>query len=181
MWTPESFFTQIQLSGSVVGVLRGPPGRHCRGKRGFAPCAFPASSPTRFGLLVAIKPHTSGGFAGLRVPWGEGIAGPPPGVFERGIIFVAGYFPHIDISASQGRRRCASEVKSCAFRTSTITRIALHFAFSLDPVSMTSSIGTPPACTRINYHLLITTSCPSLGLYDWHDNHRHAGDVQHVN
>ena len=93
MWTPESFFTQIQLSGSVVGVLRGPPGRHCRGKRGFAPCAFPASSPTRFGLLVAIKPHTSGGFAGLRVPWGEGIAGPPPGVFERGIIFVAGYFP----------------------------------------------------------------------------------------
>jgi hypothetical protein len=81
VWTPESFFTQIQLCGSVVGVLRGPPGRHCRGMRGFAPCAFPASSPTRFGLLVAIKPHTSGGFAGLRVPWGEGIAGPPPGGF----------------------------------------------------------------------------------------------------
>jgi hypothetical protein len=76
---PESFFTQIQLRGSVVGVLRAPPGRHCRDVRGFAPCAFPGLSPTRFGPFVAIKPHTSGGWGSLRVPFGEGIAGPPPG------------------------------------------------------------------------------------------------------
>jgi hypothetical protein len=31
-----------------------------------------ALSPTRFGLFVATKPHTSGGLAALRVPVGEG-------------------------------------------------------------------------------------------------------------
>ena len=36
-------------------------------------CAFPALSPTRFGLLVVTKPHASGGLAALLAsPWGGG-------------------------------------------------------------------------------------------------------------
>jgi hypothetical protein len=37
------------------------------GSRGSPPCAFPALSPTRFGLLVVAKPHTSG----VHLWWGS--------------------------------------------------------------------------------------------------------------
>jgi hypothetical protein len=54
VWTPESFFTQIQLCGSVVGVLRGPPGRHCRGVRGSPPlCVSCLLSDSAFWLHKA--------------------------------------------------------------------------------------------------------------------------------
>ena len=73
--TPQPRGTQPRLRCSVVGLLRAPPAPRLRFCRGSASCAFPALSPTRFGLLVATKPHTSGGLAALRVPVGEGIAG----------------------------------------------------------------------------------------------------------
>jgi hypothetical protein len=75
--TPQPRGTQPRLRCSVVGLLRAPPAPRlglgfCR-CRGSASCAFPALSPTRFGLFVATKPHTSGGrLAALRVPVGEG-------------------------------------------------------------------------------------------------------------
>ena len=72
VWTPQSRGTQPRLRCSVVGLLRAPPAPRLRFCRGSASCAFPALSPTRFGLLVATKPHTSGGLAALRVPVGEG-------------------------------------------------------------------------------------------------------------
>jgi hypothetical protein len=70
--TPQPRGTQPRLRCSVVGLLRAPPAPRLRFCRGSASCAFPALSPTRFGLLVATKPHTSGGLAALRVPGGEG-------------------------------------------------------------------------------------------------------------
>ena len=78
--TPQPRGTQPRLRCSVVGLLRAPPAPRLRFCRGSASCAFPALSPTRFGLLVATKPHTSGGLAALRVPVGEGIAGAKTGV-----------------------------------------------------------------------------------------------------
>ena len=79
--TPQPRGTQPRLRCSVVGLLRAPPAPRLRFCRGSASCAFPALSPTRFGLLVATKPHTSGGLAALRVPVGEGIAGAKTGVW----------------------------------------------------------------------------------------------------
>ena len=78
--TPQPRGTQPRLRCSVVGLLRAPPAPRLRFCRGSASCAFPALSPTRFGLLVATKPRTSGGLAALRVPVGEGIAGAKTGV-----------------------------------------------------------------------------------------------------
>ena len=73
---PQPRGTQPRLRCSVVGLLRAPPAPRLRFCRGSASCAFPALSPTRFGLLVATKPHTSGGLAALRVPVGEGVIVP---------------------------------------------------------------------------------------------------------
>jgi hypothetical protein len=84
--------TQPRLRCSVVGLLRAPPAPRLRFCRGSASCAFPARSPTRFGLLVATKPHTSGGLAALRVPGGEGVIVPFSGGFAGLIIKVVDYF-----------------------------------------------------------------------------------------
>jgi hypothetical protein len=72
VWTPQPRGTQPQIRRSVVGLLRGLLAPRLSGSRGSPPCAFPALSPTRFGLLVVTKPHTSGGFGSLRVSGGEG-------------------------------------------------------------------------------------------------------------
>jgi hypothetical protein len=90
---PQPRGTQPRLRCSVVGLLRAPPApprlRFCRGS---ASCAFPALSPTRFGLLVATKPHhTSGGLAALRVPVGEGVIVPFSGSFAVLILKVVDY------------------------------------------------------------------------------------------
>jgi hypothetical protein len=55
-------------------------------------CVPWALSPTRFGLFVATKPHTSGGLAALRVPVGEGVIVPFSGGFAGLIIKVVDYF-----------------------------------------------------------------------------------------
>ena len=91
--TPQPRGTQPRLRCSVVGLLRAPPAPRLRFCRGSASCAFPALSPTRFGLLVATKPHTSGGFAALRVPGREGVIVPFSGGFTGLIIKVVYYFP----------------------------------------------------------------------------------------
>ena len=90
--TPQPRGTQPRLRCSVVGLLRAPPAPRLRFCRGSASCAFPALSPTRFGLLVATKPHTSGGLAALRVPGGEGVIVPFSGRFAGLIIKVVDYF-----------------------------------------------------------------------------------------
>jgi hypothetical protein len=79
VWTPQPGGTQQHNCGSVAPWSEWPASFGLRwlaprlsGSRGSAPCAFPALSPTRFGLLVATKPHTSGGFGALRVPGGGG-------------------------------------------------------------------------------------------------------------
>jgi hypothetical protein len=80
---PQPRGTQLRLRCSVVGLLRALLAPRLSGSRGSAPCAFHALSPTRFGLLVAAKPHTSGGFGALRVPGGK--AGPFPGFDYKSI------------------------------------------------------------------------------------------------
>jgi hypothetical protein len=81
VWTPQPRGTQLQLRCSVVGLLRARLAPRLSGSRGSAPCAFPALSPTRFGLLVVTKPHASGSFGALRVPGGEEMIVPFSGGF----------------------------------------------------------------------------------------------------
>jgi hypothetical protein len=81
--------TQPRLCCSVVGLLRAPLAPRLSGSRGSAPCAFPALSSTRFGLLLATKPHTSGGFGALRVHGGEGVIGPCSGGICRFVFLKA--------------------------------------------------------------------------------------------
>ena len=103
--TPQPRGTQPRLSCSVVGLLRAPPAPRLRFCRGSASCAFPALSPTRFGLLVATKPHTSGGLAALRVPVGEGVIVPFSGGFAGLFIIVSGYFSWRPADFQQQDRR----------------------------------------------------------------------------
>jgi hypothetical protein len=72
--------TGMRLRCSVVGLLRAPLAPRLSGSRGSAPCAFPALSPTRFGLLVGChKAAYQRRLWGLASPWREGDSRPSLG------------------------------------------------------------------------------------------------------
>jgi hypothetical protein len=85
VWTPQPRRTQLRLGALLRGPWsasfgpRAPLAPRLSGSRGSPPCQplcvscpLPLPDSVRFGLLIATKPRTSGGFGGLASPWGGG-------------------------------------------------------------------------------------------------------------